>query len=605
MLAPETRVLLTDALRPPDGFRVDVAVGTTYSLDLTALLLAPLSFAMLEPGDDLDHLDPATLLGAVRQYCDRTTVFCQAGAIAVPSAYRSILTFAEDSVHEVTAPAPDRLFHPKIWALRFAASDGSIAHRLVCLSRNLTFDRSWDSALVLDEDDEQGTPIDPAPLCAFLQRLPGRAVRTVPAERAEQVESLAMTFANARLSVPAPYDNARLLPLGLGDGTWPLPRRVDRILAVSPFLDVTALRRSGVADDRTLVSRPETFDRLGSRALEGWRTYALDRAAEGAGDELVTGDDPPSTSDWSHELDGLHAKILVWDEEARGHLLTGSANLTSAAWNGNVEFSVELSGPVQHCGVAASLSDDDGFARLLQEYTPPQPDGTEPAAEETARALDAFHQALASGSPHVEISSADAESARLVLTLDVPTDAPGTTRVWPITLHPDAFAQGLAPEIIWPGLSLGSITPFIAVETTAGSGPARATRRCVLRAELIGDLPGRRETAVLGLLADRAGVLRYLAFLLGNPTLAWLKPAANPDPTPGVNETPHGNDASVDVVLFEPLVRAAVRDRDALARVANLVDELRSGPDTAQLLPEGFDDLWQLALEVASDEVER
>jgi hypothetical protein len=30
MLAPETRTLLTDGLRPPDGFRVDVAVATTY-----------------------------------------------------------------------------------------------------------------------------------------------------------------------------------------------------------------------------------------------------------------------------------------------------------------------------------------------------------------------------------------------------------------------------------------------------------------------------------------------------------------------------------------------------------------------------------------------
>lgn len=31
-LTPETRVMLTDALRPPAGYRVDVAVGTTYSL---------------------------------------------------------------------------------------------------------------------------------------------------------------------------------------------------------------------------------------------------------------------------------------------------------------------------------------------------------------------------------------------------------------------------------------------------------------------------------------------------------------------------------------------------------------------------------------------
>jgi len=50
-LTPETRVLLTDALRPPAGYRVEAAVGTTYSLNLTALLLAPLSFALFDQGN--------------------------------------------------------------------------------------------------------------------------------------------------------------------------------------------------------------------------------------------------------------------------------------------------------------------------------------------------------------------------------------------------------------------------------------------------------------------------------------------------------------------------------------------------------------------------
>ena len=38
MLEPRDRQLLFDALRPPDGFRFDQGVGTTYSLDLLALV---------------------------------------------------------------------------------------------------------------------------------------------------------------------------------------------------------------------------------------------------------------------------------------------------------------------------------------------------------------------------------------------------------------------------------------------------------------------------------------------------------------------------------------------------------------------------------------
>ena len=45
MLDPDDRHLLVDALKPPPGMVLDVAVGTTFTLDLQALLLAPVSFA--------------------------------------------------------------------------------------------------------------------------------------------------------------------------------------------------------------------------------------------------------------------------------------------------------------------------------------------------------------------------------------------------------------------------------------------------------------------------------------------------------------------------------------------------------------------------------
>ncbi|NEB06940.1 hypothetical protein G3I78_49205, partial [Streptomyces sp. SID13726] len=97
MLTPDTRVLLTDALRPPAGLRVDAAIATTFSLDLTALLLGPVTFATLDAsaqvdGDDLAATDPIGLLEAVQRYSELTTVFCQAGGISVPASYRSVLT---------------------------------------------------------------------------------------------------------------------------------------------------------------------------------------------------------------------------------------------------------------------------------------------------------------------------------------------------------------------------------------------------------------------------------------------------------------------------------------------------------------------------------
>lgn len=159
MLEPEGRHLLLDALRPPTGYVLDRAIGTTFSLDLAALLTAPVGFALLdrEASDGRPTTDPVALLEAVRRNADRIDIFCQAGLIGLPSQYRPIVSYLESSVHEVTAPRAGAIFHPKVWLIRYRRTDDAPGehmplkrHRLLCLSRNLTFDRSWDTILRLE-----------------------------------------------------------------------------------------------------------------------------------------------------------------------------------------------------------------------------------------------------------------------------------------------------------------------------------------------------------------------------------------------------------------------------------------------------------------------
>jgi hypothetical protein len=114
MLDPDDRHLLVDALKPPVGMSLDVAVGTTFTLDLQALLLAPVSFAFF--GFDVNASggrDPLALLESVRRHADRITMFCQAGCIAVPRTLQPVLAWLEDSVVPVRPPGPGRLFHPR------------------------------------------------------------------------------------------------------------------------------------------------------------------------------------------------------------------------------------------------------------------------------------------------------------------------------------------------------------------------------------------------------------------------------------------------------------------------------------------------------------
>lgn len=373
MLSPDTRALLTDALRPPDGFRVDIAIATSYSLDLTALLLAPLSFALHDyDSNDVDRVDPIRLLEAVRRYADHTTVFCQAGAIHVPTSYRSILAFAEDSVCEVMPPIPGRVFHPKIWVIRFADAEGHHAHRVLCLSRNLTFDRSWDTLLRLEQRDEgaSGPEVDPAPLVQFVERLPELCVRPLSVDREAQVSALAASIRSCSFEIPDGFDTMTFFPLGLSTtAASPFPTRADKILAISAFLDAkTTSELTSLAPDVKVVSRPESFDRVGSSAMaESAQAYSLQRSAEvEVGDELREPVRAVIESDGVPE--GLHAKTFIFDAGDRAVVVTGSANATQAGFGGNVEFDVVLEGPRSSCGTSAvwdGSKETPGLSRLV------------------------------------------------------------------------------------------------------------------------------------------------------------------------------------------------------------------------------------------------
>ena len=124
------------------------------------------------------------------------------------------------------------------------------------------------------------------------------------------------------------------------------------------------------------------------------------------------------------------------------------------------------------------------------------------------------------------------------------------------------------------------------------------TRRCVLKAELTGAVDGRRHDAVFSILRSKEDVLRYLVFLLGDPSYDALFAEMAGMGTDRFADSDRSAGATYDVALFEPLVRAAGRDQDALARVASLVEEIRELPDGAELVPDGFEELWDVVWQV-------
>ena len=172
------------------------------------------------------------------------------------------------------------IFHPKVWAIRFTDQGGNRIHRVIILSRNMTLDRSWDTALVLDEEDDGA--IDAAPAADFVRRLPTLALPGLSAGRAAEIEGLASSLSTVRLAAPSPFTAGELLPIGMTDDrVWPFPDKGKRLLAISPFLSKPAISAiSTIAADRTVVSRAESLELVGSKLLAGWSVNVLQRLAE-------------------------------------------------------------------------------------------------------------------------------------------------------------------------------------------------------------------------------------------------------------------------------------------------------------------------------------
>jgi len=583
MLQPDHRVLLTDALQPPVGYSVDHAVTTTYSLSLNATLIAPMTFATAAAHDVGAEAEQPTvqMLDAVQRYVDRTTVFVQAGGIHVPRSHSRILTFLEDSILEVEPPRSVGSFHPKIWAVRYRNDANEAHHRLIISSRNLTFDNSWDTILVLDEDPT-GT-IDGQPVAEFIGALPGLTIREMSDTRQREVLSLADSLTGRTFAPPAPYTHGELLPLGITQDDWSFPTHATSAVIISPFISARQLGQARPTDgESVLVSRAESMDELGRDQLTDWQTRVLHAV-------LDTPDE--DDDEYLHDAAGLHAKTAVYDLTGDESVtITGSANFTYAAWHRNVEFNAVLYGPTDRTGTAAILGREEelGLSSIIEPYQPAQPEPVTNAAQQLRHEIEQFHRQLARTDPVLDLSITDPQTVSAALRLQVPEHQFGPrTRLWLTTAPGDRRTLGdFRPWEVAPV----NVTSFLAVETTVGS----VVRSCVLTCRLTGEAVDRRRAALTVMLSNPDRVLQYIALLIGIDTPGRVHEVlATEEHATGITlpNTATPSPKLTRPVLFEPLMRAT-RNPKQLAQIASQIKELRSLPTADELLPPDFLDLW-------------
>jgi hypothetical protein len=341
----------TEMLSPPEGWRTDCAILSTYSADLIVIVTTLLALS----GCDLENRKKGSrveLVKAIEAMRGRVCVLAQAGRVAIPGTPVPILKLLDKFLTTIVTDESVSSFHPKAALLRFQnlRDPDDQQWRIWVGSRNLTRPLNWETGLVLvSRSDGKGQSIEG--LAEAAQEL--AALAKLPA-----VPSGAVRQELAKLTWECPpgcdIGGVRVLGPGFPQGLPKPPSDTDRLFIISPFLDRKTVRTAGqwgnAKTSRTLVSTTMELQRLlheDAQVFAGFDNLCTqplpDLPAEGA---ALLGEDNVAAEIADGEEAapaGLHAKLVFAAKGSRRQLWLGSANATDRGWNGrNLEIVAEL-----------------------------------------------------------------------------------------------------------------------------------------------------------------------------------------------------------------------------------------------------------------------
>ena len=599
ILPPQVRAVAVDLLRPPENYQLDMAVLTTYTLDLETLLALPL--AVLSYSDDGVNdllVDPLRLVQGLREAADRIHVFVDESGIAIPNEGRDLFALLESSVHPVRVPNGG-VFHPKVWLARFTSDDESMQplFRLAILSRNLTFDRSWDVALASEGFARGRNIAGNRPLGELVAGLPSfaaKANRPLQTKVAERVRDLAAEARRTAFPAPDGFKSPIAFhAFGLAkrrrpsDGPWPPKIDGSSVLAVAPFASASAIKQIAAygKDERrrVLISRPEELDQLSQKALAEW------------GEILVMADTASADSDSdATRLSGLHAKMIAIEHGSQVTWCFGSANLTTAAFTGtNVEIIASISGYRGRGQVTRGIDGFLGaFRDLCEQYCPAAAEEQDEDGEKEAKERRAAEERLE------QTKKALIESKSLAIVCQRSGDVwqwrlQGAAalcegiqvKVWPCSLT-EVRARKLELPTSWV-LPAGALTAFVAFRLSAEIDCVDDVR-LALKLPMKG-APKDRDAQILRSMIDSpASLLRFLRALLGG-----LDRLEGHSPSDGESQPAFGWGQTLGgEMLLEDMLRAASQDPARLDVVRRLVTDLRKTSEGRTILPDDLYNVW-------------
>ena len=581
----QNRIDYGDNLRAPVGFDLSYAIATTFSLDLDALLCLPVALCLDSTLEGDLKGEKMAMLEAIGQLSGRLKVFFQQGNISAPHSFNRLFTLLEPCIVPVVPGEVFSSFHPKVWLLRFIDARMKVRYRLLVLSRNLTFDRSWDLAVTLEGEVSDARNAESDGLIDLLTGLASKAPDFAVAFSAFKKELPFVQWARppgfGRLETLLGDD--RRVPINFGRGT-------DSILVISPFLHPKALDfLKSKAANRWLFSRAEEMNRIGEARLADWECYCLS-------ERVVSGED--DIDDLDHAMvQNLHAKAIFVKNGDTTHWHVGSANATTAALGDgtalprNTEFMLRMSGS------GSDLSPQQAIHELVG--SPEEPTGifvrhVFEAATEIEEPLDSqvrrqlVHQ-LINTQWTVSARSDDENTytCSVGFSPDFRNIAPEHLAAIEVGQISFGSFKPLSSPLVWSGMATTQISAFLRLRIVIG---VDAAWEGIVKAALKIEGGDRRDQKIYAELIDsQEKFMAYVQML--------LQPDCDRAELFGIDLSRSFNTAGdgalnklISGPVFESLLRSASRQPEQLRRIDILLNRLNS---MNVKVPVKFQHLWK------------
>lgn len=588
-----------DLLRPPEGYRLESAIGTTYSLDFVALTAALLALVDAEAESDEDSTKHIDSLHAITRLADRVRVFVNRGQISGPRKVSRATVLYDRIVQEVCLPAG--CFHPKVWVTHYrprkspSASKRPGVLRVICASRNLTIGQSWEAFVACEGQERAGKSGASfnREVRAFLMSLAADEPQQLPI-----VTRVCQALSRTTFDLPRPLKNeaAFLWQWHGGQGLHRhLPSRGRRALVVSPFVRKSFLEEILNRVDQTIiVSTQRELDAISDNSFMARVCGAKNRVF------VVS---PVDTDDGDTAMD-LHAKLMIFEDASGAKTLLGSANASNSGWRGhNCEALMRF---------APGVSIDHFCDRFIFSEEPAKPGSRRPLrgwiteyqrksyVEDDRDRADRDLNEICTGLSRLDIRAEyDPGMRHLKVALGtVSPDLRAAFSAWTSTceiqvallsqFHSDAALKPFSPimsgEIGFGDVDLADITEFLIVQLTHRK--LELQRRFILKAKAnFAKWREQRDAELLQQLLTRDSLKSFLQAILFDAAVRLPEPPAE---IPGGAKGRVANASLLSDLSVEDVIRSCTEDTSRIEEINRVLKAF----EKTQLIDEDFRLFW-------------